>query len=471
MSPKRRTMPLSIDELQELLMDPSTPDSALRPYLELDPDQSGPFEPSVRVKTEMVAEGAAESALALASLNGISRWRRQQAYRRRRRSWDGPIAVSEGDSWFQFPFLLDDVIDQLAGDYAILSLGAAGDLLSDMVKQDELADAIREERPHVVFLSGGGNDLLGSGRLASVLTNYRRGASAADHINAQFQPLLEATIAAYGEVFETALSAGAPRIVCHCYDYAIPAGGRWLGRPMESKGIVEPGLQRAIIVELIDRFHAALKALRRRRDFRDAVVLADTRGTVPAGAWWDELHPTDAGFAAATKVIRRAAQREPDMTESVPGARMRGGGLRGGDVFAEYSDAQLHAEIGRRIQLMHGGAVDEAAIELEGVLVTTEEGLFQPLFLIGRRVVQRLSRELYDIVCGSDPQDAADRERLKEALRLDSASIVAALTAMLVGIGVSGVVAPLVAALIYRAGIEPTIGELCAIWKDNLEPA
>ena len=79
--------------------------------------------------------------------------------------WSGLRIVSEGDSWFQYPFLLDDVIDQLFDQFAIFSLDAAGDLLQDMKKQDELSGAITAEQPQVVLLSGGGNDLLGDGRL------------------------------------------------------------------------------------------------------------------------------------------------------------------------------------------------------------------------------------------------------------------------------------------------------------------
>jgi len=69
--------------------------------------------------------------------------------------------VSKGDSWFQYPFLLKDVIDQLFDDYAIYSLGGAGVLVSEMLDQDEIGDAIDRENPDLLFLSGRGNDLLG----------------------------------------------------------------------------------------------------------------------------------------------------------------------------------------------------------------------------------------------------------------------------------------------------------------------
>lgn len=461
----RRPAPIAMEELQALIMDPAVPERELRPYLEMDPVQSRAFAPTVRVRTEMVSGPVAESAFALSGLNGIARWRRQQEYRRRRPDWDGPVAVSEGDSWFQFPFLLDDVIDQLHDDYAIFSLDAAGDLLSDIVRQDELAAAIRTEKPHIVFLSGGGNDLLGSGRLAAVLKQFEDGDGPEDLVTGEFDAVLRRVIDQYGEVFESALSAGAPRIVCHCYDYAIPDGGRWLGRPMEARGIEDARLQRDVIELLIDRFRDALVELARRREFAGTVVLADTRGAVAAGEWWDELHPGNDGFAAAARRIKAAAERPPE--EARRRTVRAEASVRGADdPYAAHSDAVLHAEIGRRIQMMRTDP--EAAARVDEIGVAIEEGLFQPLFLTGRRVVDRLGREVFDIVCGAGPDDAADRERLQQALRLDTASVIGALTSILVGIGVSTAVAPLVAVAVWRLGIGPTVGELCELWGDAL---
>ena len=40
--------------------------------------------------------------------------------------------VSAGDSWFQHPCWLRDIIDKIKDDYAVLSLGVAGDTMSEM---------------------------------------------------------------------------------------------------------------------------------------------------------------------------------------------------------------------------------------------------------------------------------------------------------------------------------------------------
>ncbi len=49
--------------------------------------------------------------------NGLARFRRMQSFSRRlQKGVDQPVLVSEGDSWFQFPFLIREVIDHLNRD-------------------------------------------------------------------------------------------------------------------------------------------------------------------------------------------------------------------------------------------------------------------------------------------------------------------------------------------------------------------
>ena len=72
---------------------------------------------------------------------------------------DGPILVSEGDSWFQHPTAIDiiDALSCFTCGYKIRSVGAAGDQLSAMLRHPEFPDAIREENPAAFLFSGGGN--------------------------------------------------------------------------------------------------------------------------------------------------------------------------------------------------------------------------------------------------------------------------------------------------------------------------
>jgi hypothetical protein len=127
--------PVEASAFERMLLDPDVPDEALRPYLVESPEDTRAFQPSVRVNPDRVIAPETEAAVAMASLNGVARWRRLQRYKRDAADGRRLRIVSEGDSWFQYPFLLKDVIDWLSEHYAINSLDAAGDLLSDMVRQ------------------------------------------------------------------------------------------------------------------------------------------------------------------------------------------------------------------------------------------------------------------------------------------------------------------------------------------------
>ena len=72
---------------------------------------------------------------------GVSKRKRQALYRSKvAKHFDAIRIVSEGDSWFQYPWLLDDVIDHLMAedDIAILSLGGAGHRLVGSFRADRV---------------------------------------------------------------------------------------------------------------------------------------------------------------------------------------------------------------------------------------------------------------------------------------------------------------------------------------------
>lgn len=161
---------IDLNTLRRMLFDVDVPDSQIRPYVLLDSDNTTAFAPALKINWELVEDGNSEGDVALGFLNGVSRWRRQMRYRRKiLGGWKGLKIVSEGDSWFQYPLLLDDVIDQIFERYAIYSLGSAGDHIADMIAKDEFTAAIRSEEPDVFLISGGGNDLVGDARLATML--------------------------------------------------------------------------------------------------------------------------------------------------------------------------------------------------------------------------------------------------------------------------------------------------------------
>lgn len=300
---------ISLEKLTALIADPKTPPEELKKYLILDEERSGPFAPRVTINPQTVKIPAdaprARSEAAMTFANGWARQLRWVDFHNRiAAGYDGPVIVSEGDSWFQFPWLVEEVIDHLMRNYAIRSLDAAGDTLDNIARQREYMDAIAETKASVFLLSAGGNDALGGGDIKRHLRKFDNSLLAADYLRVSFDRLLDRAIGLYdGILREVERAFPDLAVICHGYDYAIPAGGRWLGAPMGELGIRKPELQAAIVVEMVNRFNTAL--LRLTQGYPN-VTYVDVRGTVAAGHWHDELHPSSQAFALVARKIDAA---------------------------------------------------------------------------------------------------------------------------------------------------------------------
>lgn len=348
---------ITLEELERLIADPATPDSKLARYVVVDEERSTPFGPRLAPNPDTVDIPATPAArargdVALASLNWLSRLKRRSAFERRMAGgYAGPVVVSEGDSWFQFPVLLKDVIDNLTGDYAILSLDAAGDTLQQMVNQGEYLTGLTETGASVFLFSAGGNDVLGGGNLKAHLRTFDSTLSPADHILPSFNQLLDHAIALYDRILrDVEKLPGGVHTICHGYDWALPNGGKWLGEPMAARGIVDPAFQAAIVRVMIDRFNARLAGLA--KHFK-RVTFLDVRGVVGAkpSRWHDELHPTNAGYADVAARFRATIAKVGKPRKAPAGRR----GVAGARRTLAETDAAPAADIGRKGLSLHVG--------------------------------------------------------------------------------------------------------------------
>ena len=322
---------IDLETLHKKLADPKTSEAALRKYFLVDEGRSGPFTPQLALNPATVnvpptPDGAARGDMAINSANWWCRMRRTALFNTRiAEGYKGPIIVSEGDSWFQYPIILDDVIDQLiAKGYAIRSLDAGGDTLDNMIRSGEYLDGLRQTGASVFLFSAGGNDVLGGGNIASVLRDYDPALTAAQHILPAFQGLLDGAIAGYDKILRNVEALpGDILTLCHGYDKPLPNKGKWIGLPMETRGIKNRDVQREIAGVMIDRFNAALAKLI--GGFANARYL-DMRGVVgpKPNRWYDELHPTNQAYRSVADrfdAAIRAAHPKSFAAKPAPGAR------------------------------------------------------------------------------------------------------------------------------------------------------
>ncbi|RYE72811.1 MAG: SGNH/GDSL hydrolase family protein, partial [Oxalobacteraceae bacterium] len=306
------------DELDQMLAPPTDvqqddimADFALGLYFETDTTSTQPtlkLRDDIRVLMPDEGQRGLWTDVKLALANSVARRIQNRQYRQNLiRYPDRMRIVAEGDSWFQYPFLLRDIVDYLSGVWSVYSVAAAGATLDDYLRNSEFLEAIAQVKPTYFLLSGGGNNLLGDGF--------------ADLISAQPDPTKTGperyltvafanTLTAVGDRYRRILRLvhlGYPqvRVLVHGYDYVIPSGSEklpgstsWMGEVLNSRGIHDQQERELIGRYLIDSFNEQLKTIAAQYS---NVTYLDLRGAVRrtgrlADYWYDEIHPNDKGF-------------------------------------------------------------------------------------------------------------------------------------------------------------------------------
>jgi hypothetical protein len=247
------------------------------------------------------------------------------------------VIVAEGDSWFQFPFLINDIIDWLGREpnYAVYSIAYGGDWFTNILYEEKYIEELSIHRPDVFLISGGGNDFVGSSRLAIMvqqqprlydipsagfrkqLLQFERDDIRADiekgyhHITDSFFSFIWTIKAQYYKLFHNLKRSGKydhMKIITQGYDYVLPTlkkrhkkflqgfinsqigSGKWLMRPMMIKGITDEHLASQIMKAMIYEINCMFIELAMDPNFPNFYHI-DCRNTATGwNDWYDELH-------------------------------------------------------------------------------------------------------------------------------------------------------------------------------------
>ena len=231
--------------------------------------------------------------------------------RRARGSARAPAILAIGDSWFFYPMPGGSLIDGLRNtvadkDHVIHAVGGNGALLREFVAgkhRDALQQSLDEHGPELsaVLMSCGGNDLSDREALLPILREECSGARRVEDCFRQrpVAALIQRVAGYYDTLLDLILRAADVQIVLHDYDNALPTGkpiffGTAWFKPVFDAVRIPAALQPRCVVHILDQFTAALENIAAQHD--DRVVLVHSRGTLHAGEWANELHPTAAGF-------------------------------------------------------------------------------------------------------------------------------------------------------------------------------
>jgi hypothetical protein len=303
---------ISLSELIEKTQNKKLTESEAKRAFSVQPNPHQPFDFNININPSYVDVTGFE-ALARNADDVMRGFSGPSAPRARARKAAPRRIVAEGDSWFRLPFFYPDTSIDVLQDrgYPVDNLGHWGDTLDEMLSDGQFWPYIDAGYDLLLF-SGGGNDVLGNGGLASFLNLYdphhNKPSDAPYYVRQEFYDnlALVASNIETGLVVPMKNRHAGKTIVMHGYDYVIPVpNGPWLGGPMMYQGLHPVDhklLCRAIIRLMIDAYNLKLKALAAK--YAGVFIHLDLRGTVKDNEWVDELHGKD---AAARKIATRFA--------------------------------------------------------------------------------------------------------------------------------------------------------------------
>jgi len=248
--------------------------------------------------------------------------------------------VAEGDSWFCFPFYVKDINDWLIDDDRInlYSIAAAGDWVTNIIYEGKYVEELSLIEPEVFLISGGGNDICGSNRLASMVSNNANEKLEGD-------AFLETAVAEAFDAFiwtlktqywillsslKKAEKLKDLKVITQGYDYIIPFPkirrssdliqwainkfsdtGNWLRTPLMLKGIMKIESHVTIMVHLIDEVNEMFKWLATYKeegsdDFKFPNLYHVDCRHVAGGykGWFDEIHLKSEKFEVVAKAYK-----------------------------------------------------------------------------------------------------------------------------------------------------------------------
>lgn len=314
---RQPAVPLTPQQFLELVDNPTTTEADLAPYFIEDETRAHGLAPGFRINEGMVvsdpSQPALESALLLNGANGYCKMLRQRRYVQQIKDSSRPGAtkrirvVAEGDSWFEYPFMLYDVIDHLMDrpEIAVFCCSEAGDTISSMLPKGEFYVPLQRENASVFLFSGGGNDIVDGRGLRRFLEPLPAGSNPKDYFNEAYRSFMDGIRTQYETLFTRVLrQQPGIHIVCHGYSDAVPqpGKGKWLGGPMSEIGIKDFQTQQAIIKIVLNDLNLIFAGCAGRFGKSNATYV-DLRGVVPANGWHDEFHPTSDYFGKVAAPI------------------------------------------------------------------------------------------------------------------------------------------------------------------------
>lgn len=130
---------------------------------------------------------------------------------------------------------------------------------------------------------------------------------------------------------------------------------------------------------------------------------------------------------------------------------------------------QLYEQLGIRAKAIAEDPTLCGSFEPEVTYDKAQMGFMEDVREFGKRLFKRWNVEAHKLICGSDPNEQGDREKLVKAVGLGEVSVAGALSALLVThLGLAPAIAAVVSALAIKRFFRPAYDEFCQTWEKSL---
>ena len=130
---------------------------------------------------------------------------------------------------------------------------------------------------------------------------------------------------------------------------------------------------------------------------------------------------------------------------------------------------QLFAELGLRQKAIENDPTQAGLFEPTATYDAPFAGPLDVLKEFGQGFFDRVNKDLYNLVCGDDANNANERKKLLDAFGLGGVAFAGVLTSVLISsFGWAPAIATVVAALVVKLFFNNAQAAMCEVWKKHL---
>ena len=131
-------------------------------------------------------------------------------------------------------------------------------------------------------------------------------------------------------------------------------------------------------------------------------------------------------------------------------------------------DESLELLLGMRAQAIEKSPALEEDVDFLPEYDSTTMGGLDSVKSLGRRLLTRWNKELYGLVCGDKPEDAAERKKIMTALNISVGAAATAIAMTLTTLAVPAALAVVAAPIFVKRMLVPGKEEMCAAWLEDI---